>query len=66
MVAFSDRRNGIIRVFNFKPPRHAVLKRSYKLDSGIPDRVVFHRGKMLIPGWNLGILIEKTADGPEN
>lgn len=66
MVAFSDRRNGIIRVFNFKTPRHAVLKRSYKLDSGIPDRVVFHRGKMLIPGWNLGILIEKTADGPEN
>lgn len=60
LVAFSDRRNGIIRVFDFRTPRHAVFKRSYKLESGIPDRVVFHRGKMLIPGWNLGILIEKA------
>lgn len=61
-VAFSDRRNGRVRAYDFRnPERPRPLEgRKFDLADGIPDRVVFHRGRMLIPGWNLGILVEKA------
>lgn len=61
-VVFSDRRNGLVRAYDFRNPERPrpIAGRSFKLADGIPDRVVFHRGRMLIPGWNLGILVEKN------
>ncbi len=61
VLALSDRRNGQVAAFDFSDPENPrpLPGRTYDLSSGIPDRVVFHRGRMLIPGWNLGILAEK-------
>jgi len=60
IIAFAHRRNGDVRVYRMSR-RHAELiaERSIAGISGTPDRVVFYRGRMLIPCGHQGLLIER-------
>lgn len=59
LAAFSDRRNGCVRLYRFHGDiAEPVPERSVTGLRGMPDRVRFHRGRMLIPcGWQ-GLLVE--------
>lgn len=59
-MALSNRATGEVGVFDFTDPRRAaaIPERCYDVSQGITDRAVFYDGRLLIPAWNLGILME--------
>ncbi len=59
LAAFSDRRNGCVHLYRFHADlAEPVPERTISGLRGMPDRVRFHKGRMLIPcGWQ-GLLIE--------
>ena len=60
-IAFSDRHSGKISFYRFPAPEVAerVPERCYCLLPGAPDRVLFHRGRMVIPGGHTGLWVER-------
>jgi hypothetical protein len=66
MVVFSCRRNGTVRAYDCTNPEHLtqIPERSYDLSSGTPNRVVFWRNRMLIPGGHAGLFVENLP--PQN
>lgn len=60
-IAFSDRHSGEVSFYRFPAPEVAerVPERCYCLLPGAPDRVLFHRGRMVIPGGHTGLWIER-------
>ena len=60
IMALSNRATGEVGVFDFTDPRRAaaIPGRCYDVSQGITDRAVFYDGRLLIPAWNLGILME--------
>ena len=60
-IAFSDRHSGKISFYRFPAPEVAerVPERCYCLLPGAPDRVLFHRGRMVIPGGHTGLWVEQ-------
>lgn len=60
-IAFSDRHSGKISFYRFPAPEVAerVPERCYCLLPGAPDRVLFHRGRMVIPGGHTGLWLER-------
>ena len=60
-IAFSDRHSGKISFYRFPAPEVAerVSERCYCLLPGTPDRVLFHRGRMVIPGGHTGLWVER-------
>lgn len=60
-VAFAHRGNGEIQVYRFSPSGSVerVPERCFSGLDGTPDRVVFHKGRMLVPCGHQGLLIEE-------
>lgn len=60
-IAFSNRYCGEISFYRLPAPGVAerVSERCYCLLPGAPDRVLFHRGRMVIPGGHTGIWLER-------
>ena len=59
LVAFSDRRNGCVRLYRFHADlAEPVPERGIAGLRGMPDRVRFLKGRMLIPCGHQGLLIE--------
>lgn len=59
-VAFALRWSGEVRLYHISPSGavEPVPERSVSGLSGTPDRIVFHRGRMLIPCGHQGLLVE--------
>lgn len=59
-IAFSDRHRGEVTFYRFPSSGIAepVPERCCSLLPGTPDRVLFHRGRMVIPGGHTGIWFE--------
>lgn len=60
-IAFADRHSGEVSFYRFPAPGVAerIPERCCCLLPGTPDRVLFHRGRMVIPGGHTGIWIER-------
>jgi hypothetical protein len=63
-VAFAHRRNGEILLYRFSPSGSAkrIPERCITGLYGTPDRVVFYKGRMLVPCGHQGLLIEEPSD----
>jgi len=62
IVVVSHRSNGNVRVYRVTKSKAKMLKgRSFLGMNGTPDRVVFHKGRMIIPCGHSGLLIEKPS-----
>ena len=60
IVAFSNRREGDVRVYKMtESSAELIAGRSIIGLEGTPDRVVFFHGRMIIPCGYQGLLIEK-------
>ncbi len=61
IAAFASRRDGkVVTVDLSDPNRPAVMaERCYDLSEGNCDRVVFHKGKMIIPAGHYGLFMER-------
>ncbi len=59
-IAFSNRYSGEVSFYRLPTPGVAerVSERCYCLLPGTPDRVLFHRSRMVIPGGHTGIWLE--------
>jgi hypothetical protein len=62
VVAFAHRQKGEVLVYRFLPDGSAerIPERCLTGLEGTPDRVVFHKGRMLIPCGHQGLLIEEA------
>lgn len=62
-IAFAHRRNGEVLVYRFPPSGSAKRITEHSITGlyGTPDRVVFHKGRMLIPCGHQGLLIEEPS-----
>lgn len=60
-IAFSNRYSGEVSFYRLPAPGVAerVSERCYCLLPGTPDRVLFHRGRMVIPGGHTGLWLER-------
>jgi len=62
IIAFSHRCKGDVNVYHVKKSRAKMIKRRSLLGiDGIPDRVVFYKGRMIVPCGHQGLLIEKNT-----
>ena len=61
VVAFASRREGKVTTVDFSDQNCPTVMedRCYDLSEGNCDRVVFHKGKMIIPAGHFGLFMEK-------
>ena len=61
LVVFASRRDGKVVTLDLSDPENptVVKDRCYDLSQGNCDRVVFHKGKMIIPAGHFGLFMEK-------
>ena len=61
IVAFASRRDGKVFTVDFSNPESPVFieDRYYDLSEGNCDRVVFYKGRMIIPAGHYGLFMEK-------
>ena len=58
-IAFSHSRDGVVTVFDAANPEKLRLLRRIDFLPGTPDRVVFLKGKMVVPAGFSGLYLEK-------
>jgi len=63
IIALSHRCNGDVQVFRMtETSANLIPQRSFKTIPGLPERVVFFKGRMLVPCGYHGLLVETLAN----